>query len=176
MFSIRVASDDLVFSAGHFITLDNGECERMHGHSYRVTAELHGPLDECQYVIDFIAVRDILKGILAELDHRVLLPDRNPTIHVASRTNEVEVSFSDRRWLFPAADCRVLPLANTTNELLAQYITERLSAELRAQLGERLELERMRIELSEGTGCSAACDMRGADLAGSRELRVESGE
>ena len=164
MFSIRVATDDLVFSAGHFITLDNGQCERLHGHSYRVTAELHGPLDACQCVIDFVAVRDILKHILAELDHRVLLPDRNPTIRVAAGPNEIEVSFSNRRWLFPADDCRVLPLANTTNELLAEYIARCLSAELRARFGQQLALERMRIEVGEGTGCSAACELRGADL------------
>ena len=164
MFSIRVATDDLVFSAGHFITLDNGQCERLHGHSYRVTAELHGPLDACQCVIDFVAVRDALKRILADLDHRMLLPDRHPTIRVAAGPNEIEVSFSDCRWLFPADDCRVLPLANTTNELLAQYIANRLSADLIARFGERLSLDSMRIEVGEGTGCSAACELHGADL------------
>lgn len=164
MFSIRVASDDLMFSAGHFITLTDGHCERLHGHSYRVTAELHGPLDAAECVIDFVAVRDALKQILAELDHRVLLPDRHPTIHVAAGPNEVEVAFSDRRWVFPADECRLLPLANTTNELLGEYIARRLSAELRARFGEQLLWERIRIEVGEGTGFSAVCELRATDL------------
>ena len=70
-FSIRVANDDLTFSAGHFITLEDGCCERLHGHSYRVAVEVGGSLNENQYVIDFVAVYNILKAILSELDHRV---------------------------------------------------------------------------------------------------------
>ena len=49
-------------------------CERLHGHNYRVWAEVEGPLDENQYVIDFIALRDALKTITDELDHHMLLP------------------------------------------------------------------------------------------------------
>jgi 6-pyruvoyltetrahydropterin/6-carboxytetrahydropterin synthase len=164
VFSIRIATDDLVFSAGHFITLDDGRCERLHGHSYHVTAALHGPLDASQCVVDFVAVRDVLQRILADLDHRMLLSDRHPTIHVAAGDKEVEVTFADRRWLFPKDDCRILPLANTTNELLAQYIANRLSVELATRFGQGLALDRIRIEVGEGTGCSAACELRAADL------------
>ena len=42
-FHIRIADDDLVFCAAHFITLEGGGCERLHGHTYRVAAEVHGP-------------------------------------------------------------------------------------------------------------------------------------
>jgi 6-pyruvoyltetrahydropterin/6-carboxytetrahydropterin synthase len=163
MFSIRVANDDLVFSAGHFITLDGGQCERLHGHSYRITTELHGPLDENQYVVDFVAVRCILKTILAELDHRMLLPSQHPNIHVAAGPKEVEVTFADRRWVFPKEDCLILSLANTTTELLAKHIAQRLHTELNARFGDRLEIDRLRVELSEGTGFSAICEMHGPD-------------
>ena len=37
-FHIRVAGDEMVFDAAHFITTAEG-CERLHGHSYRVAAE-----------------------------------------------------------------------------------------------------------------------------------------
>ena len=43
VFHVRVAGDELVFSAGHFITLQSGSCERLHGHSYRVAAEIWRP-------------------------------------------------------------------------------------------------------------------------------------
>ena len=42
-FHVRIADDDLVFSAAHFITLEGGACERLHGHTYRVAAEVYRP-------------------------------------------------------------------------------------------------------------------------------------
>jgi 6-pyruvoyltetrahydropterin/6-carboxytetrahydropterin synthase len=150
-FHIRVAGDDLSFSAAHFISLEDGTCERLHGHSYRVAAEISGLLNKSQYVVDFVAVRNALKTILAELDHRVLLPTQSAAIRVASRSGEVEATHADRRWLFPEGDCLLLPIANTTTEAIAQYVAERLTAVISSA-------KRMRIKVSEGTGCAAICD------------------
>jgi 6-pyruvoyltetrahydropterin/6-carboxytetrahydropterin synthase len=155
-FHIRVAGDDLAFSAGHFITLENGDCERLHGHTYRVAAEVFGPLDACQCVVDFLAVRSAMKDILAELDHRVLLPAQHPAIRLSLQAAEVEAMFADRRWVFPKDDCLLLPVANTTTEALARYIGERLTAALGLH-GD--SINRVQIELSEGTGCAAICDL-----------------
>ena len=157
-FHIRIASDDLVFSAGHFITFDGGKCERLHGHTYRVAAEVHGPLDEHQCVVDFLAVRDALKTIVAELDHRMLLPTGHPTIHVLAQAGEIEATFADRRWVFPKDDCLILPIANTTTELLAQYVAERLCASLTAFGGGSPGM--VRVKIAEGSGASAACELR----------------
>jgi 6-pyruvoyltetrahydropterin/6-carboxytetrahydropterin synthase len=158
-FHIRLAGDDLIFSAGHFITLAGGLCERLHGHTYRVAAEIYGPLGAEHYVVDFLTVGNALKGIVAELDHRMLLPTRHPAIHVASGTGEVEVAFAERRWLFPQDDCLLLPMANTTTELLAHYVGVRLLAALVAQ-GETPPAM-IRIEIGEGTGASAVCELPG---------------
>jgi 6-pyruvoyltetrahydropterin/6-carboxytetrahydropterin synthase len=155
-FHIRIASDDLVFSAGHFITLAGGRCERLHGHTYRMAAEVFGPLDENQCVVDFLVVGKALRAVVAELDHRMLLPARHPTIRVSSRAGEVEVTFDDRRWVFPEDDCLLLPVENTTTELLAQYVGERLAAALTDSGNVP---ERVRIEISEGSGCSARCEL-----------------
>lgn len=119
---VRITKDYLVFSAGHFITFDGNVCERLHGHNYQVEAEVHGPLDENLYVIDFIALRDELKAIVDAMDHRMLLPTEHPTIRVETVDQEVTARFEERRWVFPRADCLLLPVANTTTELLARYI------------------------------------------------------
>ena len=74
----------LVFSAAHFITFAGNICERLHGHNYKVAAEVHGPLDENHYVVDFIAVRDALRGIVEELDHHTLLPTVHPQIKISA--------------------------------------------------------------------------------------------
>ena len=84
-FRVRVTKDHLVFSAGHFITIStpDGElCERIHGHNWRTAVEVEGPLDENQYVFDFIALRDNLQSIVTRLDHR-MLPLRQLLRHLA---------------------------------------------------------------------------------------------
>src|SRR5215204_2180011 len=92
---VRVRKTELVFSAAHFITFNGNVCERLHGHNYRVTAEVFGPLDENQYVVDFIALRDVLREIVGELDHRVLLPTEHKQIRVAADDREVTATFED---------------------------------------------------------------------------------
>lgn len=156
-YCVRLSKDYLVFSAGHFITYDGDVCERLHGHNYRVSAEVHGPLDENHYVVDFIALRDTLKAIVDELDHHMLLPTKHPLIRVAAGESEVEVTFEDRRWVFPRCDCVLLPVANTTTELLARHVGHRLLDDLQRRTGVRPS--RLRIEVDECEGQSAVCEL-----------------
>ena len=129
-FRVRVTNDFLVFSAAHFITYEGHVCERLHGHNYRVQAEISGPLDENSYVFDFVALRETLRRITLALDHHVLLPTLHPDILVTEDAREIMARFEGRRWVFPREDCVLLPVANTTAELLARYIGRRLLAEL----------------------------------------------
>ena len=156
-YRVRLAKDELVFSAGHFITLAGGQCERLHGHNYRVAAEVAGPLDENHYVVDFIALRDALRSIVTELDHHVLLPTEHPLIRVVSDSSEVTATFADRRWVFPRCDCVLLPVANTTAELLARHIGLRLKDEIQDRTGARLS--GVRIEVDECFGQAAVWEM-----------------
>ena len=156
-YHVRLSKDYLVFSAGHFITYGRDVCERLHGHNYRVTAEVHGPLDENHYVVDFIALRDTPGAIVDELDHHMLLPTRHPLIRVEANDREVEVTFQDRRWVFPRPDCVLLDLPKTTSELLARYFAERLAGQLQAHGGSRPEL--IRVEIDECFGNVAICEL-----------------
>lgn len=149
-FWVRLNKENLVFSAAHFITFHGNICERLHGHNYRIAAQVYGPLDENQYVVDFIALRDSLLAIAAELDHRMLLPTQHPTIRVVADDREVTATFEERRWVFPRGDCVLLPIANTTAELLARFIGHRLRERL-ATLG-CPGPERLRIEVDENLG------------------------
>lgn len=155
-YHVRVTKDYLVFSAAHFITFGGNTCERLHGHNYRVAADVYGPLDENQYVVDFIALRDALRAITAELDHHMLLPTQHPLIHVNANDQSVEVTFEDRRWVFPRGDCILLPVQNTTTELLARYIGQRLLDSLAAAGHPRPA--RLRIEVDECFGQLATWD------------------
>src|SRR4029079_15733401 len=110
-----------------------------HGHNYGVAVEVGGPLDENQCVIDFIALRDELKTITHDLDPRCLLRTSHPLIRVTASDREVEAVFTPdgRRWLFPRGDCILLPVSNTTAELLARYIGERLLEAIQRRIGSK---------------------------------------
>jgi 6-pyruvoyltetrahydropterin/6-carboxytetrahydropterin synthase len=157
-FKVRVTKDHLVFCAGHFISYEGDKCERLHGHNYRAAVEVEGGLDENHYVFDFIALKHRTKAITDELDHRMLLPTRNPYIQLQEEPRAVRVHYKDREWLFPRDDCVLLPIENTTVELLAQYIARRLAADLRRQ--DRYEPEVLRVEVEENFGQSATCELR----------------
>lgn len=156
-YSVRVTKDTLVFSAAHFITFGDNICERLHGHNYRVLGEIRGPLEANHYVVDFIALRDALAALVAELDHRMLLPTGHPTIHVTFDDREVLVTFAERRWIFPRGDCVLLPVQNTTTELIARYLAVRLREALAQRTGVRPAF--VRIEVDENHGQWGICEL-----------------
>ena len=126
-YKVRVTKDSLVFSSGHFIIFNGDQCERIHGHNYRVAVEVEGDLDENSYVFDFIALRDQAKAIVDELDHRMLLPAGSQMIRLEDDgPSNVRARYKDRFWSFPRDECAILPLPNTTAEMLADYIAGRL--------------------------------------------------
>jgi 6-pyruvoyltetrahydropterin/6-carboxytetrahydropterin synthase len=147
-YHVRIAKAEHVFSSAHFITF-NGHCERLHGHNYHVAAEVFGPLDANHLVIDFLLVREKLREIITALDHYVLLPTQHEQLRVEDNGREVTATWTDRRWIFPSGDCRLLPVANTTAELLAAYIGRQLHAALAAAGG---KFGSLRIEVDECDG------------------------
>lgn len=156
-YQVRVTKDHLVFSAAHFITFNGNICEKLHGHNWRVAAELSGPLDENGYVFDFIALRDQLQKSVDALDHRVLLPTLHQKIQVREQDQEVEVTFENRRWIFPREDCILLPVENTTAELIAHWIGQQLLAVIGSNTANQIEA--VQIEVEENFGQWAICKL-----------------
>ena len=157
-FKVRVTKDHLIFSSGHFISYEGDKCERLHGHNYRTAVEVEGVLDANWYVFDFIALKRETKVITDELDHRMMLPTRNPLIRVEASPRSVHVAYRDREWVFPSDDCVLLPIENTTAELLARYIAGRLLAILQER--HRFTPDVLRVEVEETPGQSATCEWR----------------
>jgi 6-pyruvoyltetrahydropterin/6-carboxytetrahydropterin synthase len=160
MHFIRIAGEQLAFSAGHFITLADGVCESVHGHDYRVALELWGPLGPHEFLVDYLALEQLLRSILTEWDHKLLLPTEHAQIHVTAGPQDVQVAFANRRWTFPTADCRLLPVGNTTTERLAELVAQRILAELHTRWS--YTPARLRVEIGEGLGRSAGFEWLGA--------------
>ena len=157
-YTVRVSKDYLVFCSGHFISYEGDKCERLHGHNYRTAVEIEGGLDENQYVFDFIALKHRTKAITDELDHRMMLATRNPHIRVEEEGPGIRVRYREREWLFPREDCVLLPIENTTAELLARYIAHQLVEELRKH--HQFVPEVLRVEVEENIGQSATVEWR----------------
>ena len=151
-FEARVTKDSLVFSAAHFITFNGNVCERLHGHNWRLDVAVSGDLDENHYVFDFIAMRDACQEIVADLDHKVLLPASHLSISVETSPDGREVTsrFEERRWVFPVEDCCILPIENTTAELIARWIGRTLVKTLK--LNEAPGIQELRVSVEENFG------------------------
>ena len=163
-FRVQVTKDYLVFASAHFITFEGHRCEALHGHNYRVGVVLEGGIDPASwYVFDFVAHKRLMKRLCDEIDHRVLRPHENPRNKVAERAGEppesgrlVTVHVDDRlRYVFPQSDCALLPIANTTVEMLAQLLAGRVRAELDTR-GAR-SITAVEVEVEENFGQSAVC-------------------
>ena len=159
-YKIVVEKDYLVFACGHFITYE-GSCETLHGHNYRARVELEGDLDENCYVWDFVSLKRLMRKLVDEMDHRMLLPLQNPALTLREEDGHVHVLYKDRRYVFPRKDVAFLPIPNTTAEMLAHYLLGRVRDELRKLGGGRLKA--LAVEVEESFGQSGWCRERMSD-------------
>ncbi len=153
-YRVSVEKDYLVFAAGHFITY-GGQCESLHGHNYRARVELEGELDPNSYVYDFGALKKLMRRLVDQLDHKVLLPLENHEIRLDQREGEVEVHYRAKRYVFPRTDVFLLPVPNTTAEMIARYLAGRVREELATQAVGHLRA--LTVEVEESFGQSAIC-------------------
>ncbi|MBI1914464.1 MAG: hypothetical protein HYS12_06955, partial [Planctomycetes bacterium] len=87
-----------------------------------------------------------------------MLPTRNALIRVEPTPRGVHVHYRDREWLFPADDCILLPIENTTAELLARYLGQRLLDVFEREY--RFRPDALRVEVEESPGQSATFEWR----------------
>ncbi|MCB1800403.1 MAG: 6-carboxytetrahydropterin synthase [Gammaproteobacteria bacterium] len=155
-YAVRVHPGELHFNAAHFITFGHC-CENIHGHNFHVKIEAHGDNTDDAFVIDFVLLNRIAAGICRELHDGVLVPENNPEIQVTRTVDDmIEIRSYDKHFLLSAASCILLPIPNTTAEMLARHICDRLIETLRA--GDALgNLERLEIAVEEADNQWGIC-------------------
>lgn len=155
-FRISVSKDYLVFASAHFITFRGHHCEALHGHNYRVGVTVEGAVDpESYFVLDFSVLKQTVRRLVDEIDHRVLLPTRNPKLAIEQRDGRVSVALHGTpTYVFPVRDCAMLPIENTTVELLARWL-HGLVHESLVRDGHAAGLTALEIEVEEGPGQGA---------------------
>lgn len=99
MFEIIVGDD---FSAAHKLMEYKGKCEVLHGHNYKAWVKVSAnDTDSRGLVVDFTDIKQILKEVVLELDHKYL--------------NEMDFFKKN----------------NPTSELLAKYIFDKVNLHIK---------------------------------------------
>jgi 6-pyruvoyltetrahydropterin/6-carboxytetrahydropterin synthase len=154
-YRVQVTKDYLVFASAHFITFRGHQCETLHGHNYRVGVAVEGSVDpETYFVLDFSVLKQMARRLVDEIDHKVLLPTQNPKLAFHEDGDRLRVDyFGQPTYVFPKRDCALLPIRNSTAEMLAQY----LGVKVREELGRSgyTHLTLLELEVEENYGQSA---------------------
>jgi 6-pyruvoyltetrahydropterin/6-carboxytetrahydropterin synthase len=124
-FAVSVHPGNLHFNAAHFITFNNS-CENLHGHNFHLRIQAWGDNNSDAFVIDFVQLNRLAAGVCSELNDKVLLPGRSAEVNLQEQEGQIEISSYDKRFSLPAGNCLILPIANTTAEMLAWHIMETL--------------------------------------------------
>jgi 6-pyruvoyltetrahydropterin/6-carboxytetrahydropterin synthase len=130
-FSIEVAKDYFNFASAHFLIFANGQREPLHGHNYQVSVGIEGDLDRAGVVLDFISFKPLVKRICDNLDHRTLIQTASPAIEIRRRAREIELRYKAQKIVLPRQDVILLPLVNTSTELLAEYVADQIRRQVR---------------------------------------------
>lgn len=153
-FKVSVSKEYLSFSSAHFITLAGHQCESLHGHNYRVGVVVEGAVDpECAFVVDFAVLKRILRPYVQAVDHKVLLPTGNTKMQLRPEGDRMVVNYlGGERFVFPLSNCALLPVSNTTAEMVAEYLAHRVREDLRRE--GLAHLDAIEIEVEESPGQS----------------------
>jgi 6-pyruvoyltetrahydropterin/6-carboxytetrahydropterin synthase len=141
-------SSKITFSASHIIP-GHEKCGRLHGHDYAINAKIEGEIGSNGVIMDFISVKEFLRGVAAELDHRVMIPRKDPRVDVSK--NQVRYRLKDKEFLFPLGDCIMLDIEVASAETLANFVLQRMLEKVRFPKN----VTRIEIGVDEGRGQGA---------------------
>ena len=113
------------FSAAHIIP-DYEKCGRLHGHTYAVHARIDGIPDKKGIIIDFSTLKNILKEVVEDLDHKVLIPEKSDKVELVKENNQLKLDAQGKQYFLPLDDCVLLPLDSTSAENLAGYLLKKV--------------------------------------------------
>ncbi len=128
-FRVYVSKDYLKFSAAHFMAYP-GFRELLHGHNYRASIAVQGPLSPQGYVVDFEVVKRIARRLCERLDGRTLIPAESDCLVIQEAGDAVILRYEEDEFRFPRSDVILLPIVHSSVEELARYLAGELRKEL----------------------------------------------
>ena len=124
--TIDISKEDLKFSGAHFTIFSADDRERLHGHNFKVRAQVTAPVDDNGMCFNYQEIKTRLRKICMALDEYMLLPGNSPHLNFETVGKQIKVTFNGEEMFFVAADTRVLDIRNTTVEEFSYYILGQL--------------------------------------------------
>jgi 6-pyruvoyltetrahydropterin/6-carboxytetrahydropterin synthase len=156
--TIRLAKQNMKFSAGHFTIFSATERERLHGHNFTVEVDIEARMLGNGMCFDYGLYKDRVVALCRELNEWVILPTRSPHLRIEEDGDHVYAHFDAQRIPFLRGDVLLLPIVNATLEEFAWWFLQRLTEDrdaLRAHAIDAIE-----VRVLSGPGQSAGRRMR----------------
>jgi len=149
--AIDLQKEAFKFSAAHFLIFPDGSAERLHGHNYRVFVELEAQLSTHGLVMDFKAIKPVVREICDRLDEHWIVPGEHPVLRWSESGGSIEVRYRERSYRVPREDVLVLPINNTSSENLATWFGRELLAQVKARFPD-VRVLALRLAVEETSG------------------------
>ena len=156
--TIRLAKENMKFSAGHFTLFSASERERLHGHNFRVEADIEARMLGNGMCFDYGIYKDRIVALCRELNEWTILPTRSPYLRIEEDGDQVFAHFAGRRIPFLREDVLLLPIENATLEEFAGWFLGRLAEDREALRAHRIDAIEVRV--FSGPGQSAGRRVR----------------
>ena len=114
------------FSSAHVIP-EYEKCGRLHGHTYAIHAKLYGETNNKGIIIDFSIIKNELKKIVKDLDHKILIPKNSKYLKINIDNKNIIIQTLGKKYVFPKEDCVLLPIDSSSAEKLSYYIIKKFS-------------------------------------------------
>jgi len=110
---LTIGVEGFTFDAAHYTKGASDKCLNIHGHTFRVDVEVEGEVaPETGMVIDFDVIKNTVKNVIKEFDHKLIVPIKDVNKIV------LEGPF--------AKDIKVINYPEATTEYIALEIARKL--------------------------------------------------
>lgn len=142
----------LRFSACHVIP-DHPKCGKLHGHTYAVSVKVEGSIDG-EFVIDFNILKTAITTICDELDHRIIIAEKDSRIKISHSGENIGMTIikSGKQYSFPEEDVVLIPTPSVSAESLCIWFSERIAQAIKSD-----NLAQIHVRVDEGAGQGAGC-------------------
>lgn len=73
---MKIGLKGFTFDSAHYTQGTTEKCRNLHGHTFSVSVEVEGDLNEAGMVTDFATIKEVVREVLEEWDHKFLVPER----------------------------------------------------------------------------------------------------
>ena len=143
--TIRLAKENMEFSAAHFTIFSATERERLHGHNFRVEVDIEAHMLGNGMCFGYGIYKDRVVALCRELNEWTILPTRSEHLRIEEDGAHVFALFDGTRIPFLRADVLLLPIENATLEEFAAWFLGRLGGDREALRAHRIDAIEVRV-------------------------------